>query len=876
MVLQAFRRITWSAPVAEDNVDPPQNLVGIYQSHAPGSRFYTGETIIVYRATDQSGNTGNCSFSIMVYDGQAPTVSGCTSDINATTDPGQPNATVSWTEPVYTDNVDSSINVTSTSSPNDQFAIGSTVVTYNGSDSAGNFATCVFTITVSDDEVPSIVNCSSGVTNTTLPGQASGVAYWMDPAIDDNSGMFTSNSSSDPGDSFVIGSTEVVYTARDTAGNENNCTFSITIIDAEDPVLSCPPNIQASTEADQPYAQVSWASANASDNSGFYNLTVDAQSGANFSIGVTTVTYTVSDASGNNVTCNFTITVEDVQAPVLMGCSSNITVNTTQGLGVAEVSWAEPSAVDNSGNYTLSQTSGPPSGSNFSIGMTLVAYLVKDAAGLNDTCEFTVTVIDNESPVFISCPSDFVNRTDAGVDYGNITWPAPVVMDNSGSTNTTRSHSPGDSFNIGTTQVTYSVVDGSGNSAECIFNITVVDEELPTFTPCPSDFTVNAFNDSANATATFGPITIADNDQVANSSYSHNSGDVFPIGGTAVTVSAVDASGNQATCAFTITVVDVTAPIIAGCPSNVTVSTAAGQSYAVVSWMEPTASDNSGSYVLTFSRMSGSNFDIGTTEVLYIATDDAGNTDRCTFKVTVEDNEAPVFSYCPTDQEAFGFGNFSVQWSQPVVTDNSNGNIALTSNYANGTLFSPGTYEIVYTAVDESGNSQNCSFTLNVYGNDSVDPFVMCPADIVVNTYPGLDYRNVTWSGLTYSDNMEVVSVQSNYANDSSPFYIGTTLVMYNVTDRAGNVASCDFSITVNDGEAPVLVNCSGDITLPADSNVADAVASWPAITATDNSGSFNITSTHSSGDRFSVGTTEIPRTLSSPTVHQTSPWEQM
>lgn len=89
------------------------------------------------------------------------------------------------------------------------------------------------------------------------------------------------------------------------------------------------------------------------------------------------------------------------------------------------------------------------------------------------------------------------------------------------------------------------------------------------------------------------------------------------------------------------------------------------------------------------------------------------------------------------------------------------------------------------------------NFPSQFSANDSVIPLVMCPSDIMVDTFSGVDYRNVSWGALTYSDNMEVVSVESNYLNDSSPFYLGTTVVMYNVTDRAGNTASCDFSVTV-------------------------------------------------------------------------------
>lgn len=77
-----------------------------------------------------------------------PNITGCPSDMNATTDPGVSNTAVNWTAPVFTDNVDI-INATSSHSPLDNFTIGVTEVSYNGSDSAGNVASCTFIITVS-------------------------------------------------------------------------------------------------------------------------------------------------------------------------------------------------------------------------------------------------------------------------------------------------------------------------------------------------------------------------------------------------------------------------------------------------------------------------------------------------------------------------------------------------------------------------------------------------------------------------------------------------------------------------------------------------------------------------------------------------------
>ena len=55
-----------------------------------------------------------------------------------------------------------------------------------------------------------------------------------------------------------------------------------------------------------------------------------------------------------------------------------------------------------------------------------------------------------------------------------VTWTEPTATDNSGMTSTvTQSHQPGDSFNVGTTTVTYTFTDMAGNQAQCSFSVTL-------------------------------------------------------------------------------------------------------------------------------------------------------------------------------------------------------------------------------------------------------------------------------------------------------------------------------------------------------------------------------------------------------------------
>ena len=79
-----------------------------------------------------------------------------------------------------------------------------------------------------------------------------------------------------------------------------------------------------------------------------------------------------------------------------------------------------------------------------------------------------------------NCPSDITENSDSRTTV-NITWTPPTATDNSEAVTLTSDYSPGDWFPIGTTTVTYTAVDASGNTETCSFNVTVVGMYKVTF-----------------------------------------------------------------------------------------------------------------------------------------------------------------------------------------------------------------------------------------------------------------------------------------------------------------------------------------------------------------------------------------------------------
>ena len=97
----------------------------------------------------------------------------------------------------------------------------------------------------------------------------------------------------------------------------------------------------------------------------------------------------------------------------------------------------------------------------------------------------------------ITCPGNVSVNNDAGNCSAVVAIAAPTTADNCAVTLQTWSmagatglSSPGtgindvsgQTFNVGVTTVTYYIEDAAGNSAQCNFTVTVVDNEDPTFT----------------------------------------------------------------------------------------------------------------------------------------------------------------------------------------------------------------------------------------------------------------------------------------------------------------------------------------------------------------------------------------------------------
>jgi subtilisin-like proprotein convertase family protein len=147
---------------------------------------------------------------------------------------------------------------------------------------------------------------------------------------------------------------------------------------------------------------------------------------------------------------------------------------------------------------------------------------------------------------------------------------------------------------------------------------------------CPANVTQSNDADQCGAVVNYPPPTTTG--PCGAVTCSPPSGSFFPVGTTTVTCS----EPTPTSCTFTVTVNDTQPPTIT-CPANVTVVGTPGQPTVMVTFPDPTFSDNCPGTTVACVPPSGSTVPVGVTTVMCTATDAAGNTASCSFTVTAFD-----------------------------------------------------------------------------------------------------------------------------------------------------------------------------------------------------------------------------------------------
>ena len=499
-----------------------------------------GQNSVTLLVKDINQNNATCTAIVTVLDTIAPTIV-CAPTFVTYTNIGCTFAGA-ITAPTISDNclIDTIYNDAPASYQSD-----STLVTWTVRDNSGNISTCTQLVVVIDTVAP-VITCPSDL----ILGPNFGCSYLGNigqPTITDNCSVV--NVTNDAPFVFPSGITVVTWTATDAFGNTSTCTQTIEIIDLIPPTIICPPTANLYANANCNYVG-SIGTPVASDNCSSVTIINDAPT--TFPIGLTVVSWTAIDANGNRSSCVQNVFVTDTTAPVIT-CIGNQTIYLDADCGATVPDYTNQIITsDNCGFVNLSQF--PAAGTLLSgVGNLTITMLARDGNGNMSSCDFTLNKLDTIAPV-ISCPGTQSLDLDASCSIAipDYTLMTNIILNNCGGLNLTQSPAAGTLLSsVGTTTVTITAQDNSGNSTICTFDVNTQDVTAPVLTcnadivqnvPC-TPVTINLSNPIATD-ACSGTVTIT-RDYTGNS---------FDVGTTAVTWTATDASGNSSTCVQLVTV----------------------------------------------------------------------------------------------------------------------------------------------------------------------------------------------------------------------------------------------------------------------------------------------------------------------------------
>ncbi len=714
------------------------------------------------------------------------------------------------------------------------------------------------------------------------------------------------------------GVSTVTYKVTDAAGNTATASFTVTVTDNQNPVITCPPS-PVTRNMDTGVCNYTYLAgdprATATDNCPTVNVSYTNLL-PTFPLGTHVVTATATDNATNTSSCTFAVTVSDNQFPTI-STLSNLTLYTGDNIGTplnfcdADTSWTHPTTGDNCSiatqTFTLSGAtsqiatafiSNTGSGNVFfNLGVTTVTYTVTDVNSKVSTSTFTVTVIDNAPPI-VSGESNYADTVSVNsstcdkviswtrpsigspLDCGTVTMsetfvsgPDPTVLNGLVAFNpATGGGVATTNFPSGTTVIRYSWIDNSPNSGNfsVLYTFTVEEDIAPTAlcknvslqldTNGQAILTTIAADFSSTDNCPLGVTYVLQSNNGAvipmSSSLLFDCGDLVmqPGSGWPYSLIVSDANNNKDTAACFVTILDLLAPVLS-CPTNQIVYTANNNCTATIGANGNLALDANnilipGEYdgncaVVSITATANNNADLsaaagvqasvnftgtnpssslnsavfakGTTNVVYTCSDQSNNNATCAFTVTVLDTIRPVATGCPPG----GFISlpintlscnhipssalWNVSWSDP-------GSCSLPLNIttvggAPNNSYPQGETQITITANDQSGNVGTCAFIIDVF--DAVPPVALCK-NIPVNlsaapiTVTASQINNGSTDNCTLlnATNLALQGYPTGVpVTNSSCSNIPVTLV---VTDRDGNTATCTANVVITDNVAPV------------------------------------------------------------------------
>ena len=691
-----------------------------------------GANTVTLTVIDSNGNTSTCTAIATVEDNVAPTA--ICQNITVQLD-ASGNVLIAASE--INNGSNDACGIANVEISQTSFSctdVGSNTVVLTVTDNNGNASTCSALVLI-EDNIDPIAFCDNFLVELDANGSATITGNDLDDGSSDNCGISSLTLSQSTFGCADVGIVNVVFTATDFNGNQSTCSAIVIVEDNIDPTAVCQDITVQLDDFDNATITGNDIDNGSSDACGLSSLAVSKSTFTCADVGPNTVTLTVTDANLNTASCTAIVTVEDNVDPTAV-CQDAVVFLDANGNGTITVVDVNNGSADACGiaSVSLSVTSFDCS----NLGANPVTLTVTDINGNSNTCTANVTVQDNIAPL-----APALNTVTAEC---TTTLTAPTTTDNCAGTVTGTTADPLTYTGEGTYTVSWNFDDGNGNDID-VTQTVIIDDVTDPVSLTLTDVT-------AECTATLTAPTSTDN--CAGTVTGTTTDPLTYTGEGTYTVSwnFDDGNGNTIDVLQTVIIDDTTVPVVT-CPSDIAVGNDVDLCGALVSFAA-TATDNcGGSPSISYSQNPGTNFPVGSTTVIVTADDGNGNTETCSFSVTVNDTQNPAIA-CASDATVsvnqtndtylVSNGDFDTTVSDNCsgVTVEHNAAVVLGSTGPNsqsldGWEFPIGTTVIEFTATDASSNTSVCSVSITVdatliSGNLTLNSACL-PLDMTVTVY---------------------------------------------------------------------------------------------------------------------------------------------
>ncbi|WP_159521612.1 DUF2341 domain-containing protein [Sunxiuqinia indica] len=585
-----------------------------------------------------------------------------------------------------------------------------------------------------------------------------------------------------------LGNNTVTLTVTDESGNTTTCSSVVSVVDTEAPTAICQDisvTIGAGGQATVAAADVDNGSMDNCTSSGNLLFKIDGQDQLTFdcaNVGVNTVTLSVEDESGNSSTCQAQVTIVNA-APSFSSCPADISVDLTSSDVGGYWQYRKPITITNSGSTLTDyqvRVDVPMETGKMNADFSDIRF--RDSDG-STSLSFWLEQQDGSTAVFwVNVPSIGASKT-IYVLYGN-----SVAISASNSSNTFIYF---DDMNTATGWS--DVADGGSvttNSSEFGYNVLVKQDN----------------DDPSGGQKSIGT-TISDFKLITREQRASTGPAGASNGGSMDRYGLEDGSGNG----YTLTRnADVSSTGTFGFERR-TNGSASGGSASNVS--QPR--DN---WYITELEKNGSAFSVRIYEDNHsnlLGSESGSDSNHNTFThltvrgghyyyidwMAVAKSTSAEPSLSLGGEEVLGVASCEkdVTVPLPAVFDDT-GVFTLTNDFSEGPdasgTYPVGTTTVTFTATDPCGLTATCYLDVTV--NDKIDPIIACGGDITADATD----NPLAIPQPSFDDNCSgaVLTNDFNGTDDASGAYpVGTTTVVWTVTDASGNTATCSFDVTIDE-----------------------------------------------------------------------------